>query len=485
MVNLKTIYKILGQLLLIEASLMFLCLCIAFYYGEDDTLSFIISTALTISVAFLLKYVGQDSNNTLSRRDSYLLVSLTWVAFSIFGMLPFMIGGYIGNLTDAFFETMAGFSTTGASIINDVERLPHGILFWRSLSQWIGGLGIVFFTIALLPSMVGGSVKVFAAEATGPIRAKLHPKLSTNAKWLWSIYIFLTLACVGCYFLCGMDWFDSINYAMTTTATGGFAIHNDGLHHFGIASIEYTCTLFCFLCGINFTLLYFSISKLRLKNLLRNSEFKFYISMTLICTVAVMLMLFFQKGYSMEHAFRSSIFQVVSFITSTGLFNEDVAGWPPAAIIILGLCMIVGASSGSTSSGMKGVRIVMLLKIIRNEFRQILHPNAVLPLRINGQNIPQQQRVTLLAFFTIFVLLCLISFTLLLIFGVDYVNSAKITLSCISNVGPSLDTGVGPNITWASLPVTAKWFCSAMMLMGRLEIFSVLIIFSRAFWKEN
>ena len=196
MVNLKTIYKILGQLLLIEASLMFLCLCIAFYYGEDDTLSFIISTALTISVAFLLKYVGQDSNNTLSRRDSYLLVSLTWVAFSIFGMLPFMIGGYISNLTDAFFETMAGFSTTGASIINDVERLPHGILFWRSLSQWIGGLGIVFFTIALLPSMVGGSVKVFAAEATGPIRAKLHPKLSTNAKWLWSIYIFLTLACV-------------------------------------------------------------------------------------------------------------------------------------------------------------------------------------------------------------------------------------------------------------------------------------------------
>ena len=485
MINLKTIYKILGQLLLIEASLMFLCLGIAIYYAEDDTLAFIVSTALTISCAFLLKYVGQDSNNTLSRRDSYLLVSLTWVAFSIFGMLPFMIGGYINNLTDAFFETMAGFSTTGASIIDNVERLPHGILFWRSLSQWIGGLGIVFFTIALLPSMVGGSVKVFAAEATGPIRAKLHPKLSTNAKWLWSIYIFLTLACIGCYFLCGMNWFDSINYAMTTTATGGFAIHNDGLHHFGIPAIEYTCTLFCFLCGINFTLLYFSISKLRLKNLLRNSEFKFYISMTLVCTLAVMLMLFFQKGYTLEHAFRSSVFQVVSFITSTGLFNEDVAEWPSASVIILGLCMIVGASSGSTSSGMKGVRVVMLLKIVRNEFRQILHPNAVLPVRINGLNIPQQQRVTLLAFFTTFVLLCLIMFTLLIMFDIDYVNSAKITLSCISNVGPSLDTGVGPNITWASLPTAVKWLCSAMMLMGRLEIFSVLIIFTRAFWKEN
>lgn len=485
MINSKTIYKVLGQLLLIEASLMFLCLCIAFYYAEDDTLAFIVSTALTISFAFVLKYIGQDSNNTLTRRDSYLLVSLTWVAFSVFGMLPFMIGGYIGNLTDAFFETMAGFSTTGASIINNVERLPHGILFWRSLTQWIGGLGIVFFTIALLPSMVGGSVKVFAAEATGPIRAKLHPKLSTNAKWLWSIYIFLTLACIGCYFLCGMNWFDSINYAMTTTATGGFAIHNDGLHHFGIPAIEYTCTLFCFLCGINFTLLYFSISKLRLKNLLRNSEFKFYISMTLVCTLAVMLMLFFQKGYTLEHAFRSSIFQVVSFITSTGLFNEDVAEWPSAAVIILGLCMIVGASSGSTSSGMKCVRVVMLLKIVRNEFRQILHPNAVLPVRINGLNIPQQQRVTLLAFFTTFVLLCLIMFTLLMVFGVDYVNSAKITLSCISNVGPSLDTGVGPNTTWAALPTTVKWLCSAMMLMGRLEIFSVLVIFSRAFWKEN
>ena len=485
MLHFKTIFNVLGTLLFIEAFLMILCLAVAFYYGEEDTLAFIISILTTLCAAFVMKNAGRDSDNTLSRRDAYLLVTLTWVVFSFFGTLPFLIGGFLDNFTDAYFETMSGFTTTGASVIDDVTEMPRGILFWRSLSQWIGGLGIVFFTIALLPSMVGGSVRVFAAEATGPLRAKLHPRLSTNAKWLWSIYIFLTLACIGSFFLCGMTWYEALNYAMTSTATGGFAIHNDGLGHFHCASVEYVCTLFCFLSGVNFTLLYFTVSRLSPRELLRNAEFRFYGIVTLLCTVFVMALLLATGNYGVEHAFRSAIFQVVSFITSTGLFNEDVAQWPVAAVIVLVACMVIGASSGSTSSGIKSIRAVMLLKIAQNEFRQILHPNAVLPLRLNGQNIPQQKRVTLLAFLTIFMLLCGLMFTLLMAFDIGTVNSVKITLSCICNVGPSLDTGVGPNISWSSLPTLVKWACSAMMLIGRLEIFSVLIIFTRAFWKEN
>lgn len=485
MIHLKTIYKILGTLLYIEAFLMVMCFVMAFYFNEDDTLAFIVSILMTLCAAFLLKYFGRNSDDTLSRRDAYLLVTLTWVVFSVFGTLPFLIGGYLHSFTDAFFETMSGFTTTGASIIDDVERMPHGLLFWRSLTQWIGGLGIVFFTIALLPSMVGGSVRVFAAEATGPLRAKLHPRLSTNAKWLWSIYIFLTLACIGSFFLSGMRWYDSVNYAMTTTATGGFAVHNDGLAHFHIPAVEYVCTLFCFLSGINFTLLYIATMKLRPKMLFRNSEFKFYGLVTLGCTVFVMILLMAHGGYTVERAFRSSVFQVVSFITSTGLFNEDVGQWPRAAVIVLACCMVVGASSGSTSSGIKSIRAVMLLKIVQNEFRQILHPNAVLPLRLDGQNISQQKRVTLLAFLTTFLLICLFMFTILMAYGLGAVNSVKITISCICNVGPSLDTGVGPATTWSALPALLKWLCSLVMLIGRLEIFSVLIIFTRAFWKEN
>ena len=219
MINTKIIYKILGTLLFIEVSLMLWCLIVAFFYHEDDVPAFIISIIVTALGGIVLKYLGHNADNNLSRRDAYFVVSLAWVVFSLFGTMPYIIGGYISNFTDAFFETMSGFSTTGATILNDVEVLPHGILFWRSLTQWIGGLGIVFFTIALLPSMVGGSTKIFAAEATGPIRTKLHPRLSMSAKWLWAVYITITLACMGCYLLCGMDWYEAINFAMTSAAT--------------------------------------------------------------------------------------------------------------------------------------------------------------------------------------------------------------------------------------------------------------------------
>ena len=485
MINWKLIYKVLGQLLFIEASLLLLSLLVAVYYQQEDIFAFIVATLTTIGGGLILKWRGHGADNSMSRRDAYLVVSLSWIIFSLFGTLPFMVSGYINHFTDAYFETMSGFTTTGATILDDVECFPHGLLFWRSLTQWIGGLGIVFFTIALLPSLVGGQTKVFAAEATGPIKTKLHPRLSTSAKWIWSTYLVLTIACILSYYVAGMGLFDSFNYAMTTTATGGFSTHNTSTEFFHSPSLEYICTFFCFLSGVNFTLLYAAVIKFKIKELFRNSEFRFYIFLVTVFSVFIMVELMVMRNYDMEHAFRSAIFQVVSFITTTGLFNDDAALWPHVTWVVLSMCMFIGACSGSTSGGLKCIRGVILLRMVKNEFRQILHPNAVLPLKIDGVNVPMQKRVTLLAFLTIYLIICvIISFTMIAM-GIDNTNAITITLSCVGNVVPTLGTEIGPTMSWSELPDLAKWFCSLMMLIGRLEIFTVLVIFTPAFWKEN
>ena len=468
MVNFPLIYKIMGSLLFLLGTMLAICVAISLCYGEDDMLPFLTATLLTVSAGFVFKYMGRNATNNLSRRDSYFLVTASWVIFTFFGMQPFLIGGYIPSVTDAFFETMSGFTTTGATILDDVEWLPHGILYWRTQTQWIGGLGIVFFTIAILPSMVGsGSVKVFSAEATGPMRSKMHPRLSTMAKWIWTIYLGLTIACVLSFYACGMSWFDSINYAMTTTATGGFATHNDTTTYFNSPAIEYVSVLYQFLAGINFAMLYMAIFKFKVGNL--------FIAYLLIT----------RNGYGLERAFRSSLFHVVSFMTTTGIFNDDAAMWPRITWIVLGCLMFIGACSGSTTGGFKCIRLVMVFKVLRNEFRRILHPNAILPVKVNGQTVSQQKLSTLLAFFAIFTFMVLITATLMVMAGIDYTNSTVISLSCISNVGASLSTEIGPVLSWGELPIHIKWTCSFLMLVGRLEIMSVLVLFTRAFWKDN
>ena len=485
MVNFRIINKIIGSLLFIEAQFMGWCLAVAFSQHEDDVLAFLLSMLLTFGFGFLFLFLGRGAKNTLSRRDAYVVVTAVWVIFSAFGTLPFLIHGSITNLTDAFFETMSGFTTTGATIIDDVERLPHGILFWRSLMQWIGGLGIVFFTIAILPSLVGGSVKVFAAEATGPIKAKMHPRLTTSAKWIWSIYLLLTVGCGVSFWAVGMDWFEAANYAMTTTATGGFSIHNDGLEHFDLASVDYIAIVFQFLSGINFTLLYISIFKLRITALLKNSEFKLYIAVVVGATLWIMYLLLTRMDYPLEQAFRNALFQVVSFMTTTGMFNDEVGLWPHITWVILGVIMFLGACAGSTSGGFKCIRGNMLLQVVRNNFRQILHPNAVLPVRINGQSIPQSKLVALFAFFVLAILMMLFTATTMMVGGIDSTNAMTIALSCVSNVGPSLTTQIGPELSWSVLPLAIKWILCLLMLMGRLEIMTVLVLFTREFWKEN
>ena len=485
MVNFRIISKIIGSLLFLESFFMAICLAMTFYFHEDDVMAFMTSTLLTFGSGCIFLFFGHNAENSLSRRDAYVVVTAAWLVFSFFGMFPFIIHGCITNITDAFFESTSGFTTTGASIIDDVEILPHGILFWRSLTQWIGGLGIVFFTIAILPSLVGGSVKVFAAEATGPIRSKMHPRLSTSAKWIWSTYLILTLACGLSYWAAGMNWFEALNYSMTTTATGGFAIHNESTEYFHSPTIDYISITFQFLSGINFTLLYISIIKMRVKTLFTNSEFKLYLGIVAGATLWIMYLLLTRMNYDIEHAFRSALFQVVSFITTTGMFNEDAGTWPHITWVILGVVMYLGACAGSTSGGFKCIRGVMLLKVIRNNFRQILHPNAVLPVKINGMNVPQSKIVALFAFFTLTILMTLVTATIMIVAGIDNTNAITIALSCVSNVGPTLGTQIGPVMSWSILPEYIKWILCPLMLMGRLEIMTVLVLFTRAFWKEN
>lgn len=485
MLNTKLIFKIFGSLLLIESLLMACCLAVSLVSGGSDTMPFTWSIAALIAVGFAFRLLGLKADNAMSRRDAYFVVTVIWVLFTLFGMLPFLIGGYLDNITDAFFETMSGFTTTGATIIDYPEKLPRGLLFWRSLTQWIGGLGIVFFTIAILPSFVGGSTRVFAAEATGPLVTKLHPRLSTGAKWIWVVYVVLTVACVLSYKLCGMGWFDAVNYAFTSTATGGFSTESGSISTFHSPAEEYVCIVFCFLSGINFTLLYASVARMRLKQLLRNNEFHFYLFVIISCTLFIMVELIWRNHYDVEHAFRSGLFQVVSFITTTGLFSDDASKWPHVTWFALILCMVVGGCSGSTSGGLKSIRAVMILKVIRNEFRQILHPNAVLPINVDGQNVPQSKRVTLLAFIGLYLILAFLLGFAMMACGVDSTNSFTIAISSLGNVGPTLGIEIGPTMSWAQLPDVAKWICAFLMLVGRLELFSVLVLFTRAFWKEN
>ena len=481
MINFKLVYKVIGSLLFIEAMMMFISLLISAYYGEDDILAFLIAIAITVLSAIGLKFKGYGAENSMGRREAYLLVSLIWVVFSALGALPFVISGYLTSYTDAFLETMSGFTTTGATIIDDVEALPHGLLFWRSLTHWIGGLGIMFFTIAILPSLVGGSVKVFSAEATGPIKSRMHPRLSTTAKWIWAIYLILTVSCAFSFFVLGMGVFDSLNYSMSITATGGFATHNASIAFFNSPAIDYAAIVFMILSGINFSLLYVLIFKGKFRDLVKDTELRIYLSIILASTLFITFILTTQGGIHVADSFRYALFQVSSFITTTGLFNTDAGLWPHLTWVVLTMCMVCGSCAGSTSGGVKCIRIAMLFR----EFKHILHPRAVIPVRLNNTNIPYQAQATLLVFFALYGITCIVAFFCFKLMGIESTNAITIAISSASNVGPTLGAELGPTMSWSGLPDAAKWICAVLMLMGRLEFISVMVLFTRAFWKKN
>lgn len=485
MINWRLLSKILGQLLGIEAVMLVVCLIMSVCYHGNDWMAFLFSLAVTCFVSGLLQWQGREASSFLHRRDAYLIVSLTWVIFSALGAIPFVVSGYVPSITDAFFETMSGFTTTGASLIDDVERLPRALLFWRSLTQWIGGLGIIFFTIAIIPSLIQGGLRVFSAEATGPMRNKLHPRLGTTAKWIWGIYVLLTAACAALFWVEGMSVFDAVNYAMTVTATGGFSTHNASTGYFHNPYIDYTAIAFMLLSGISFSLFYITILKGRVREFFRNSELRLFLFLIVAATAFITLTLLRSCHYHLGDAFRVSLFQVVSFSTTTGVFNDDAGQWPHITWVVLSVLMFFGGCSGSTAGGFKCARGVMVLEIVRNELRRVLHPRAVLPVRINRQPVPYSTQTALLSYFALYWMLCLVTYFIMIITGVDSTNSITIALSCASNVGPTLGLEIGPTMSWAVLPGFVKWLLTLLMLMGRLEIVSVVVLFTRSFWRDR
>jgi len=487
LINVKIIHRILGVLLLIESGILLLCALIPVFYGEDDLFGFIMGSLTSGCVGMTALYIGKSSKHkegAMTRRDGYIVVALSWVLFSIFGSLPYYISGYIPSFTDAYFETMSGFTTTGATIIQDVEVIPHGLLFWRSLTQWIGGLGIVFFTVAVLPIFGVGEVQLFAAEAIGPTHSKLHPRISVSGRWIITVYVLITVLCAVALRFCGMGVFDSVNHALTTAATGGFSTKNASIAYFNSHSVEYVITFFMFLSGINYGLLFFVIFRGKVHKLIEDTQFKWYLMFLLIFTTIVGVSLFISTPYNGSSALRNALFHVTAIITTTGFTSTDYTQWPPFIWMTLGMCMYFGACAGSTTGGMKSIRIAILIKSMRNEFNRILHPNAILPVRVNNKVIPPSTRQSVLTFSIFFFALVFVGWFFYLAIGIDIAEAYGISLSCLSNIGLTIGYH-GCNIPWDDMPTIGKWFSTFLMLIGRLEVFSVLLIITPSFWKHR
>jgi trk system potassium uptake protein TrkH len=399
-------------------------------------------------------------------------------------MLPYYISGYIPNITNAFFETMSGFSTTGASILDNIEAMPHGLLFWRSMTQWIGGMGIVIFTIAVLPIFGIGGVQLFAAEATGPKFDKITPRIDETAKWIWTIYLGLTIATTLLLMAGDMPLFDSVCHAMSTTATGGFSTKQASIAAFHSPYIEYVIMISMFLSGINFSLLYLLFLKGSFKRLFSDSEARWYVKTILFFIIIITSGLLLTSSMELEEAFRKASFLVVSLQTTCGFITADYMQWAPPLWMITTVITYCGACAGSTSGGTKCIRAVIVARIAKNEFKHILHPNAVLPVRVNGLSISSTTKSTVLAFFVVFVLLVFGGWFAMMVIGLNFDDAYSVVISSLANVGPGIGK-CGPAFSWNALPDAAKWLSILYMLIGRLELFTVLLLFSPNFWKKN
>lgn len=484
MFNWKLIINLIGILLRINGLMMLLALITSLLSRSGDHFPFIISSIICIALGYLCKFAARDhKDKKLGRKDGYLIVTLGWIALSLTGALPYIVEGHIPDLTNAFFESISGYTTTGASILNDIEALPEGILFWRSLTQWIGGMGIIVLTIAILPILKIGGMELFMAEAPGPTSSKMHPRITETAKRLWFIYLILTIALMVLLKVGGMSLFDAINHAMTTVAIGGFSTKQASIAFFDSPFIQYSMIFFMIIAGTNFTLIYFFF-KGKFQKLLRNDEFKYYLITIGLGVIAISFLVGKAIQQFGEFEFREVLFNVVSIITTTGFATADYTAWTPFVTFLFLCMMFSGGSAGSTSGGIKTIRHLVLFRNSLQEFKRILHPKAVLPVHIDHRSVSPKVVTNVQAFFLTYFFIFLIGVMIMMFLELDFETALGAVAASIGNVGPGIGD-VGPSSNYYDLPNVGKWVLGLLMLVGRLELFTVLIILTPYFWRKN
>lgn len=483
-INFWALARVIGLLLIIEAIFMLVPMITSLIYGENDVKAFILTIGVTALAGSLLAFAIKPSRTDMGKREGFLLTALTWIVFSIFGMIPFMIGDTKMSVSDAFFETMSGFTTTGATVLTSIDHLSNGILIWRCLMQWIGGMGIILFTLAVIPMLNhSGGMQMFNAEVTGITRDKLRPRISQTAMGLWFVYIVLTIVLCVLLWLGPMSFFDSICHAFSTMSTGGFSTKNESIGAWDSVYVKSIVTLFMFLGGVNFALLFKAASG-QVGELWKSEVLRAYVYI-----IVVMMGLFIiaivanNQVQSWESVTIDPLFQIVSALTSTGLTVGNFENWGPFVVALMFLLMFFGASAGSTSGGAKIDRMLFLVKNIRNEIYRSLHPNAICSVRVNGKVLAHDVVNKVIAFLCIYVILIAVGGIVLTATGIPLVDAFFSAFSCIGNTG--LGAGVtGYGGSYDIISDIGKWVLSLLMLMGRLELFTVILLFTRTFWRK-
>lgn len=494
--NFKVILHIMGLLLLCNGGFMLTAIFVSWYYEDGVTLQISAAALLTCFIGTFLMFFTRGHRKELKKREGYIIVTFGWIFMALSGTLPYVISESIPSFTNAFFETMSGYTTTGASILNDIEAIPKGILFWRSLTHWIGGMGIIVLAIAILPLLGIGGMQLFAAEAPGPSADKLKPRITDTAKRLWLIYVAYTIAETILLKVAGMSFFDAVNHSLSTLSTGGFSTKNASLAYWNDQPIiQYIVILFMFLAGTNFVLSYFSF-KGRIQKVLNDDEFSWYFIFIASFTAVVSLIIYFQADVSLssiehpmvwgegESAFRHALFQVLAIVTTTGFVSADYTMWTPFLTVFFFGIMFLGGSAGSTSGGVKVMRHIIMIRNGLAEFKRSLHPNAVLPVRYNGKAINKDIVFNILGFFILYMLAFIIGALVFAFMGLDFMTAVGGAASSLGNVGPALGS-LGPVNNYDILPDAGKWWSAFLMLIGRLELFTVLILLTPYFWRNR
>ena len=488
--NIKTILNILAAMLGLTGVTMLLPALIAWGYNEPDLAGHLKSSAICVLIGLPVWFFTRK-NRSLNSKDGFVIVTLAWILVALAGAQPFYLTGTIPNFTDAWFESMSGVTTTGASIIgnietlpnlvNGIESLPHGVLFWRSFIQWIGGMGIIVFTIAILPLLGVGGVQLFKAEVPGPVADKIRPRVREAAKILWMVYVGFTFVQVLLLGLAGMPWFDSVCHALTTMPTGGFSTQNASIAAYSNPLIHYIIIFFMFVAGVNFTLHFRAITG-NYKVHLKDYEFRVYLSIICIATLLIFFNISSANSDWSHNSFLISLFESLAMLTGTGYANADYELWPFFSQHILLIIMFFGAMGGSTSGGMKITRIILLIKYAATETRRMLHARAIIPIRIGDRFISDEVVRNTLGFSLIYLSIFVLTSFVLTAFNLDLLSAIGASASAIGNVGPAFGA-FGPTDSYALLHPIGKWMLTICMLLGRLEIFTIMVLFSRTFWK--